>query len=118
MTIKVGHYGQNQKLIEARRDKGVTRADVAYACNLTAAGLTRIEHGQRFGDWATMYKLARYYHTTVDKLFFENLARRAKYHSFYYKLESSKERQQREAEEVKKRAEARKKFARKYEANY
>lgn len=103
MTKKepVGRYGHNNALIQARHDLGLSRADVAYACDMTKAGLTRIEDGQRFGDWSTMYKLTRYYHQSVDDLFFKDLTRRAKYHNFYYKLETVDERRHRFAKESK-----------------
>ena len=97
----VGRYGRNEKLIQARHDMGLTRADVAYACDMTKAGLARIETGQRFGDWSTIYKLARFYHQSVDDLFFRDLSRRAKYHNFYYKLETPEERRHREDREAK-----------------
>lgn len=113
-TVKIGRYGQNQKLIEARHDCGLTRADVAYACNLTTAGLSRVETGQRFSDWSTMYKLSKYYHKSVDDLFFKDLPARAKYHNFYYKIEDNDERQRREIEEAKKHETGHKVFTRKY----
>lgn len=116
MTKKetVGHYGRNEALIDARHSMGVTRADVAYNSGLTKAGLTRIETGQRFGDWATMYKLSRYYHKSVDELFFKDLKRRAKDHNFDYKLDTIAERRYRLVEESKKRKARERAFDRKY----
>lgn len=94
--LEIGRYGRNRALIKARKDRGLSLEDAADGIGIGVDGLRRLEQGHRFGYWYTLYKISRFYHKSVDELFFDSLIDRAKSNCFYEYIETPAERKERQ----------------------
>lgn len=57
-------------LKKERLDHNLTLEEVADALDMTAAMLSLLENGKRFGSRKTQLALSKYYRRSVDYLFF------------------------------------------------
>ncbi|WP_242362011.1 helix-turn-helix transcriptional regulator [Limosilactobacillus antri] len=85
----MSRYGHNVTLRDARLDEGLSQRQVAEQAEMSIAAVRRIECGERFGTFATMYKLAKVLHKSVDELFFDDIDRRARDYKFIEDIEIS-----------------------------
>ena len=58
-----------ERLIELRKDQGITRAEAARRLNMSAMGYGRYEKGSRTPSYQTVSYIAHKFNTTVDYLY-------------------------------------------------
>lgn len=63
---------QNKKLIMMRKEKGESQAKAAQQIGISQSMLAMLEAGERRGGDDTKIKVAQYYGTSVDDIFFAN----------------------------------------------
>ena len=58
-------------LIECRKDKGITQADLAEQLGLKPTTVASWEKGKSLPNIQTLYRLAQYYHKTIGYMYGE-----------------------------------------------
>ncbi len=58
-------------LIECRKDKGITQADLAEQLGLKPTTVASWEQGKSLPNIQTLYRLAQYYHKTIGYMYGE-----------------------------------------------
>lgn len=62
---------ENERLIQLRKEKGITQAQLAEAIGLTQSMIAYIEAGTKEPSKEFKIKLATYFNVTVEYIFYE-----------------------------------------------